>query len=63
MKEITIYRVRRTFNDIKSQKGAFILYEAAVKVANKTGLCVFDGQGRLLYRPNQITKNAEKLFD
>lgn len=50
MGEINIYRVRKTFNDIKSQKGAFLLFEAAVKCAEREGLNVFDGDGKLLYK-------------
>lgn len=40
--EITIYRVRKTPNNLKSQKGAFFIFENAVKVANKTKCNVYD---------------------
>ncbi len=49
MSEITIYRVRKSFKDIKSQKGAFFLFETAVKVAEKYRLNVYDNEGKLLY--------------
>ncbi len=49
MNEITIYRVRKSFEDIKSQKGAYLLLEVAVKVAKKHRLNVYNNDGRLLY--------------
>ena len=49
MREITIYRVRKSFMDIKSQKGAFFLFEAAVKCAEKHRLNVYDNKGRILF--------------
>lgn len=49
MREITIYRVRKSFKDIKSQKGAFFLFESAVKTAKKHRLNVYDNKGKLLY--------------
>ena len=50
MSEITIYRVRKSFGDIKSQKGAYFLFETAVKVAKKHRLNVYDNEGNLLYK-------------
>lgn len=49
MSEITIYRVRKSFENIKSQKGAYFLFETAVKVAKKHKLNVYDNEGKLLY--------------
>lgn len=49
MKEITIFRVRKSFKDIKSQKGAFLIFETAVKIAKKHGLNVYNNEGKLLY--------------
>lgn len=49
MKEITIYRVRKSFSDIKSQKGAFLIFENAVKAAKKHKLNVYDNEGKLLF--------------
>ncbi len=54
MKEITIYRVRKSFSDIKSQKGAFLLFSQAVRCAEKHRMNVYDNTGRLLFTP---TKN------
>lgn len=42
MDEITIYRVRKSPNDLKSQKGAFFMFENAVKVAIKYKCNVYD---------------------
>ena len=50
MKEITIYRVRKSFRDLKSQKGAYFLFETAVKIAKKYRLNVYDNEGTILYR-------------
>ncbi|MEE0899002.1 MAG: hypothetical protein U0L88_15440 [Acutalibacteraceae bacterium] len=49
MREITIYRVRKSFGNIKSQKGAFFLFAAAVKCAEKHRLNVYDNKGKLLF--------------
>lgn len=49
MREITIYRVRKSFGDIKSQKGAFFLFASAVKCAEKHRLNVYDNRGKLLF--------------
>lgn len=49
MKEITIYRVRKSFEDIKSQKGAFLIFETAVKMAEKYRINVYNNEGKLLY--------------
>ncbi len=53
MREITIYRVRKSFSDIKSQKGAFFLFDAAVKTAEKYNLNVYDNVGKLLFCGNE----------
>lgn len=50
MKEITIFRVRKSFKDIKSQKGAFLIFETAVKIAKKHGLNVYNNEGKLVYK-------------
>ena len=47
MREITIYRVRKSFSNIKSQKGAFFLFASAVKCAEKHRLNVYDNKGKL----------------
>ena len=49
MKEITVYRVRKSFNDIKSQKGAYLSFEAAVLTADKYGLNVYNNEGKLIF--------------
>lgn len=53
MREITIYRVRKSFRDIKSQKGAFLLFATAVKCAEKHRLNVYDNKGRILFSANK----------
>ena len=49
MREITIYRVRKSFRDIKSQKGAFFLFASAVKCAQKHLLNLYDNKGKILF--------------
>lgn len=39
---MTIYRVRKSFDDIKSQRGAFFILENAVNKAYKTKRNVYD---------------------
>ena len=50
MKEITIFRVRKSFEDIKSQKGTFLIFETAVKTAKQNRLNVYNNEGKLLYK-------------
>lgn len=42
MGEITIYRVRKSPENLKSQKGAFFIFENAVRVARKTKCNIYD---------------------
>ncbi len=44
-----IYRVRESFKNIKSQKGAYFLLDLAIKSAKRYGLKVFDSNGNLLF--------------
>ena len=61
MSEITIYRVRKSFGDIKSQKGAFFLFETAVKTAQKHKLNVYDNNGKLLYKYKKSSNGGFNL--
>lgn len=45
-----IYRVRKTWKDTKSQKGAFSSLENAKKCADKNGYSVFNSKGKAVYR-------------
>ena len=44
------YRVRKTWKDAKSQKGAFSSLENAKKCADKYGYSVFNSKGKVMYR-------------
>lgn len=44
------YRVRKTWKDAKSQKGAFSSLENAKKCADKNGYSVFNSKGKAVYR-------------
>lgn len=48
-KEITIFRVRPSFEDIKGQKGAFVIFECAVKCAKRYKCNVYDNDGNCLF--------------
>lgn len=43
------YRVRKTWKDTKSQKGAFSSLENAKKCADKNGYFVFNSKGKVIY--------------
>ena len=43
------YRVRKTWKDTKSQKGAFSSLENAKKCADKNGYSVFNSKGKVIY--------------
>ena len=45
-----IYRVRKTWKDEKSQKGAFSSLANAKKCADKNGYSVFNSKGKAVYR-------------
>ncbi len=45
-----IYRVRKSFGDIKSQTGAFFILDNAIKQAKKTKRNVYDGNKNCLFR-------------
>ncbi len=47
-----IYRVRKSFGDIKSQKGAFFLLENAIKKASENGCNVYDGNKNCVWEYN-----------
>ena len=44
------YRVRKTWKDAKSQKGAFSSLANAKKCADKYGYSVFNSKGKVMYR-------------
>lgn len=48
-----IYRVRKTWEDVKSQIGAYSILDNAIK-ACKDGYSVFDGNGVIVYKKNSI---------
>ncbi len=64
MEDIILYRVRKSFNDIQSQKGAFFTLEAAIKTAKRYRLKVFDHKGRVLFDGSHLKRRNHflKLF-
>ena len=50
-----LYRVRKTWEDIESQKGAFASLEGAKAIADDCGYTVFDEIGKAVYAPATAT--------
>ena len=68
----TLYRVRKTWADAKSQVGAYQDLTNAKKIADEKGLNVYDDKGTLVYqgkkptvvaKPMPTTTNAQKLVN
>lgn len=49
-KEITVYRVRKTSDGIKTQKGAFLILENAIKLAKLTRCNVYDNSKKCIWK-------------
>ncbi|MDO5018820.1 MAG: lysozyme, partial [Lagierella massiliensis] len=50
-----LYRVRKSWSDVKSQKGAFKNLDNAKKCADRFGLKVFDANGQMIYPVRKTT--------
>ena len=62
IKSNQLYRVRKTWQDAKSQKGAFRNLNNAKACANKyIGYRVFDGSGRQVYPVEKIKKSIDAI--
>ena len=48
----TVYRVRKNYDDIKSQTGAYFILENAIKKAVQTKRNVYDGNKNCIWRFN-----------
>ena len=60
------YRVRKAWNDSKSQIGAYrILFNAKAKADENTGYSVFDNDGNVVYAPSdtKVKTEAETVFE
>lgn len=53
-----LYRVRKSWSDVKSQKGAFKNLYNAKRCADRFGLKVFDANGKIVY---PVGKTIEEL--
>ena len=53
-----LYRVRKSWSDVKSQKGAFKNLENAKRCADRFGLKVFDANGKIVY---PVSKTIDQL--
>lgn len=58
-----IYRVRKSFDNIKSQKGAYFILENAIERARKTKCNVYDGNKNCvwLYFDERREKNVKSV--
>lgn len=54
-----IYRVRKSFEDIKSQKGAFLLLENAIIKAKKTRRNVYDNNKNCVWNFKDYIKRRK----
>lgn len=57
--DIKIFRVRSSWDDIKSQTGAFLLLENAVEVAKKSGQNVYDNKKQCVWNYKEELKNGK----
>lgn len=55
-----IYRVRKTWSDAKSQKGAYKNLDSAKEVADKELLTVFDSNGKQVYKGKKVAAQPVK---
>lgn len=60
MNEITIYRVRKSWDDIKSQKGAYFMLETAIKKAFLTRCNVYDNNKNCVWEYNKNIKRRKR---
>lgn len=60
MNEITIYRVRKSWDDIKSQKGAYFMLETAIKKAFLTRCNVYDNNKNCVWEYNKNKKRRKR---
>lgn len=58
--EINIYRVRKSWDDIKSQKGAFFMLETAIKKAFLTRCNVYDSNKNCIWEYNKNLKRRKR---
>ena len=49
MSEMTIYRVRKSPNNLKSQRGAYFIFENALKRAKKTKCNIYDNNKNCIW--------------
>lgn len=60
-KKDELYRVRKTWADSKSQKGAYKVLKNAKACADKNaGYSVFDGNGKVVYAPKKSSETEQK---
>ena len=61
MREFNIFRVRKSFDNLKSQKGAFFIFENALKCAIKTKRNIYDNNKICVFNYKEFKKGAKAL--
>lgn len=59
MFDVEIFRVRNTWNDFKSQAGAFFVFENAVEVAKKTRQNIYNRNKECVWNYKEELKNGK----
>ena len=57
--DIKLFRVRKEWNDIKSQAGAFLLFENALEVAKKSKLNIYNHKKECVWNYKEEIKNGK----
>ena len=57
--DIKLFRVRNSCEDIKSQTGAFFIFENAVEVAKKTKQNIYDYKKNCVWNYEEELKNGK----
>ena len=56
--DLNIFRVRKRFDDIKSQAGAFLILENAIELAKEKALNVYDSKKQCVWNYEEEFKNV-----
>lgn len=57
--DVNIFRVRKSFSDIKSQAGAFLILDNAIELAKAKALNVYDSKKQCVWNYMEELKNGK----
>lgn len=57
--DVNIFRVRKSFGDIKSQAGAFLILDNAIELAKAKALNVYDSKKQCVWNYMEELKNGK----